>query len=306
MKIGVTSSSLVFRYGVDGTFELIKKAGFDAVDFNFDVFYTWKDIKAGAPCELLTVREKIDSFTDEINAAAKKHGLVINQMHAVFPIYFKDRPDYTESVYNTLVGSIEICGRVGCKLLVIHPGFCGYLDTEEMQKKEWEINMQIYTSLIPLLDKWGVTCCLENMWVQDPHSKKIYGAICSDADEACAYIDALNEKAGKELFGFCFDIGHALIIGSDPYLVIKKLGKRLKTLHIHDNDGHGDDHLCPYMGIGDWARFCRALKEADYKGCLSFETGNTQSVAFTPEELWLPTLRLTAEVGRYFAKQIEG
>lgn len=306
MKIGVTTSSLVFKYGIDGTFELIKKAGFDAVDFNFDVFYTWKDIKPGLPCELLTVREKIEGVIEEINSASKKHGLAVNQMHAVFPIYFKDHEDYTKNVYDTLVNTIEICGRVGCKYLIIHPGFCGYNDTEEMKSKEWDINMGIYSSLIPQLDKYGVTCCLENMWVQDGHSRKIYGAICSDPNEACEYIDALNEKAGKELFGFCFDVGHALIIGYDPYIAITKLGKRLKALHIHDNDGSNDSHVCPYMGIGDWGRFCRALKDNGYKGCLSFETGNTQSVAFTPEELWLPTLELTAKVGRYFSKQIEG
>ena len=304
-KIGVQTAPMAQKYGIDKAFEMIKEAGFDAVDFNLDVYYTWPDIKTALPCEQLTNRDKIEELISQINTASEKHGIVVNQMHAVFPSYFDDHPDYTENVYNTLVSSIEICHRVGCKLLVIHPGFGGYNATPEMKHREWEINIKIYSSLIPYLDKWGVTCLLENMWVQDNKTKKIYGGICADIREANDYIDELNKIAGKELFGFCFDIGHALIVGYDPYIAIKLLGKRMKTMHIHDNDGNNDSHVCPYMGIGDWERFILALKETGYDGCLNFETSGTQNSAFRPEALWPASLRLTAEVGRYFAKRLD-
>ena len=304
-KIGVQTSPMMTRFGIDKTFEMVKEAGFDAVDFNIDVYYSWQDIKTGVPCEKLTDREKIDALVDEINAAIKKHGVTVCQMHAVFPVFWDEHPDFTKNVYDTYISTIEICSRVGCKLLVIHPSFGGYNLTTSLKDKEWDMNIKFYSGLIPYLEKWNVTCLLENMWVQDNKSKKIYGGICADIREANEYIDELNKIAGKELFGFCFDVGHALIIGYDPYIAIKLLGKRMKTMHIHDNDGNGDSHLCPYMGIGDWERFVLALKETGYDGPLSFETFGTQGYAFKPEELWMPSLKLIAETGKYFAKQLE-
>ena len=293
------------KFGIDKTFEMVKEAGFDAVDFGLDVYYTWPDIKTGAPCEQLTNRDKIEELISEINAASKKHGIAVHQMHAVFPIYFADHPDFTKNVYATYISSIEICHRVGCKLLVIHPSFGGYESTPALKDKEWEMNIEMYSSLIPYLEKWDVTCLLENMWVWENKAKKIYGGICADMHEANEYIDELNRIAGKELFGFCFDVGHALIIGYDPYVAIKLLGKRMKTMHIHDNNGFDDSHLCPYMGIGDWERFILALKETGYDGALSFETAGTQSHAFKPTELWASTLKLIADTGKYFAKRLD-
>ncbi|MBQ9510469.1 MAG: hypothetical protein IJR55_02025, partial [Clostridia bacterium] len=95
-KIGVQTAPMAQKYGIDKAFEMIKEAGFDAVDFNLDVYYTWPDIKTALPCEQLTNRDKIEELISQINAASEKHGIVVNQMHAVFPIYFDDHPDYTE------------------------------------------------------------------------------------------------------------------------------------------------------------------------------------------------------------------
>ena len=40
MKICVQTNPMVPRYGVDKGFEIIKAAGFDGVDFNFDSYCT--------------------------------------------------------------------------------------------------------------------------------------------------------------------------------------------------------------------------------------------------------------------------
>ena len=65
------------------------------------------------------------------------------------------------------------------------------LDPEE----EWDYNVKMYSALIPALKKYHVTCCLENMF--SGYRGKIMQAICSDPMEACAYVDHLNEVAGK-------------------------------------------------------------------------------------------------------------
>ena len=137
-------------------------------------------------------------------------------------------------------------------------------------------------------------------------------AVCSDPQEAVEYIDKLNETAGKELFAFCYDLGHATLLGKNVRRSINTLGHRLQVLHIHDNDGVKDIHMQPYAYrrggggsayVTDWEGFIQGLRDIDYKGVLSFETFN--SVTALPEELKPAMLNYIAAVGKYFAKRLE-
>lgn len=239
-------------------------------------------------------------------ASSKKHGIEIHQCHAPFPSYIKDKPEANETILEALKVSVEICGRVGCKILVVHPAFNGSARYPTRRSEEWQWSMGMYTALIPSLKKYGVTCCLENMWGQDWITKKIYSAICSDIPEACVYIDKLNEIAGEKLFGFCLDTGHLNLLGLDPAFAMEQLGDRLVTLHIHDVSCTQDSHVCPYIGVVGWERFITGLKDCGYNGALSFETANMIIELFKPYELMIPALHMVYEVGRYFDDRISG
>ena len=39
------------------------------------------------------------------------------------------------------------------------------------------------------------------------------------------------------------------------------MAKKLRALHVHDNDGDNDRHECPFYGVADWDAFKKALKE---------------------------------------------
>jgi len=128
---------------------------------------------------------------------------------------------------------------------------------------------------------------------------------CADADETCRYIDTLNEMAGEELFGFCYDVGHATIMSCNIYEDLKILGKRVKLLHIHENDGVCDRHCIPYTykaggnkNVTDWEDFLRGLKEIGYEGPLNFEI--FASLLDVPNELVPEMLKLVNAIGRYF------
>lgn len=157
--------------------------------------------------------------------------------------------------------------------------------------------------------KCGIVICLENMFI-DQKAHLTEGA-CSDFVEAAAWIDELNEIAGEEIFGFCFDVGHANILGKNLYQSVLALGGRLKILHIHDNDGVSDLHTMPYTfarswnsAATDWEGFLRGLREIKYEGVINFET--FRCMESFPEELHPFVLRLLAEMGRYFSAQISG
>lgn len=279
----------------------LKAAGFDGIDFNLNTGLSWDAIMHGAPdtglfdLPLPALCDKLSPFRE----AAKRHGLEFLQMHAPFPSYTPRGDGANAKVLQAIEKSIALCGTFGCEYLVIHPMYQEYDRTWD-KATEWEMNRQFYTGMLPLLREYGVTACLENMFTM--RHGRIYGACCSNMLEAATYIDRLNDIAGEERFGFCYDTGHALVLGLEAYTAVTQLGKRVKTLHIHDNDGYTDQHLLPHMGILDWDRFLQGLRAIDYQGTLCFEaTSGHQRFGQACEK---EALALAAAIGRKFAKAL--
>ena len=85
-------------------------------------------------------------------------------------------------------------------------------------------------------------------------------------------IDRINARYGQEILGFCFDVGHANLIGLDFEAFITTLGSRLKVLHIHDNDVISDLHQIQFTfaktrenkSSTDWEGFLRWLKKTGF------------------------------------------
>ena len=87
------------------------------------------------------------------------------------------------------------------------------------------------------------------------------------------------------------------------YSTLKVLGDRVVALHVHDNDGLEDRHVAPYMGILDWERFIKGLKEIKYKGAMTLEIGTLQHIY--PAELLTDAYRLSAKAAEYFMRKLE-
>ncbi len=62
--------------------------------------------------------------------------------------------------------------------------------------------------------------------------------------------------------GVCLDLGHAhMTVGVAE--AIATLGKRIHSVHVHDNHGKKDEHLWPGDGTVDWPATVQALKALD-------------------------------------------
>lgn len=304
MKIGVESSGVIDIYGIEDGFAILKEAGFDSVDYTMTYYFTVKEEVDEAYFEELCDRNRMLAYFDQVKAASEKYGVAVGQCHAPYPSYFAQNELKTEIVHKMIRKSIEMCAYIGAKHLVVHPVFNGSARFPTMNKEEEHAaNLEFFSSLIPELKKYGVTCCLENLFAIDWGTKKAYIGSCSDLNEAVWYIDTLNEMAGEKCFAFCYDVGHGAILGIDPCYAFEKLGHRLEALHIHDNSGMTDDHTAPYLGIVNWKRFIKALRDSDYKGDLNFETFKICR-AF-PKELVPDVVKLISATGRYFKAQLE-
>ncbi len=306
MKLCVQTGDVVDRFGFEKGYSIIAEAGFDGVDWNLDHAWHSSDIREKTYRGKCIFEKSLDEVTENYAAELeliKKSGLFVSQAHAPFPAYSQDDPDFLDYAIEVYKRNIEYCGSIGCKHLVIH-GISRALDNYVHSAEEIrELNLKLYSSLIPVLVKTDVTVCLENLFTT--YRGVRYQGVCSYPDEAAEYIDVLNEKAGKEAFGLCLDTGHLNLLHQDFEVYAPKLGKRIKCLHIHDNGGSSDQHMAPCAGTVDWNRFCRSLKQAGYDGDLSFETFNQTNIAYAfDERAVLPWLKLIKETGAIMRDKI--
>ena len=298
--IGIQTNGLSQIYGIEGAYREMKAAGFDAADVGFNALLGYQDIvqRRGAPAFDGDWEQALPYFRP-FRDAAEKYGVENAQAHAPYPSYVDGLGDYNEYLLRAMERCLKACAYVGCKKLVIHPFFNGY-DKAMAEREEWDFNIACYSRLIPAAKEHGVMILLENMFTRN--KGKIYEACCSDFAVASRYVDTLNEIAGRKVFGFCLDTGHALLLGKDIRRSMRLLGRRIQAFHLHDNNGIDDQHLAPYMGVGDWDRFVDGLREIGYQGHLSFETHRTFTSAFDPA-LAPEALRVIARAGRLFAER---
>ena len=310
IKIGVQSRNAVSDRDPAAGFDLLKKTGFDCCDFSLNYYLKNTDLYQENLNKFFdkSVSELEDFFTPH-KEGAKEAGIFINQMHMPYPTFVPGaRQEVNDYLWNE-VGpkSMEICRFLDCPNIVIH-GFKleRYYGSEE---DEWEKTEEFLEFLAPMAKNYGITMCMEDLY-NGLGAHKVEGPGCN-AYKAVTRIDKMNEKYGAEVLGFCYDTGHGNLVGLDPYRFISTLGKRLKVLHIHENDGIADLHQLPFTftrtrdntSVLDWEGVLKGLKEIGFDGVLSFETAPVLDCF--PEELKEDALHLIAKIGRYFAGQIE-
>lgn len=310
LRVGVqTKNAIDYENPMPG-FMRLKNCGFSCVDFSLNSFLTNKQLYQK---ELNTFFDQSDeqlfTYFRPMKEAAQQVGIDFFQMHMPYPNYVPTAPqqlnDYLREV--VAVKSMRLCHYLGCKYIVVHGCKLAYFMGSE--EAEWAKTQEFLEYLAPLAKEYGITICIENIYVSK--GSHIIEGPCCDAQKAVERIDTMNEKYSAEVLGFCFDTGHANLVGIDFERFLSILGPRLKVLHIHDNDGIADLHQVPFTFTKtrenkpstDWDGFIRGLKKIDYQGVLNFETAPV--LESFPAELGGEALQLIANIGKYFGEKIE-
>ena len=306
MRISIQDAGTCDTLGLEAGYAAIAKAGFDAIDWNIDHGLRATKIKAldyrGNIFEK-PLAEVLAYYEEELSII-RKNGLAITQCHAPFPAYLPGHPELLEYMLDIYSRCIELCSAVGIPRMVVHGISLQHDDYENTPESIDALNHKLYESMIPTLLRCpGVTVCLENLctWTNNVATD----GICFDPHYAAALIDELNEKAGKEVFGLCMDVGHMQLVMKNIRTYAPVLGSRIKCLHIHDNDAHADRHLAPFTGATNWDHVCATLKAIGYKGDLSFETvQQTRKSGAFDKDLVQPWLNVIYAAGVAFRKRI--
>lgn len=224
-----------------------------------------------------------NNWIKEIAAASKeaeKLGFDFVQAHSPGNDYFsKDKKE----VIDGNIRSIEACAYLGIDRIVVHSGRSNSFFLPQDMKTYLNGIKEFYSALFPAMEKYNVSVLAENYIPADK-------GVCNLAGSK--ELNELLDICSHPLLGICWDVGHANLINPRQYGDIAALGSRLKAVHIQDNMGIKDDHICPYMGTLDIDGVMRGLKDNGFierGGVFTFECDNIVS---TPDS-W-PNYRNTS------------
>lgn len=323
MKIVCSPASIVDpvhpRQGITD----IVNAGFESISLDLDICCSslelelygklrkdneeWRYMGNHAYVPISEHPAKVGCFFEKLLAECKSRNLQIPIARAPYLSRDTKRTDLEEVLFNIYKESIRFCGQIGCKYIAIRPFCTSGVSEMEAAYKGGEINFGYFLRLAAVARDNQVMILLENQC----HSMNghLVRGVCSDSYEAAEWVDALNEKAGEERFGFCLDTGVCTLCGQDMHAFAVTLDRRIKAVILRDCDGQREGSLLPFTSVSrgqsrtDWLNMIRGLREIGFEGQLVLDIRDTASV-FSP--LLRPQLMLLAKaVAEYFKWQIE-
>lgn len=217
-------------------------------------------------------------------ALAASNGIAFSQVHAPWPVVDRTEEERAQTLAfmkRAVVGT----NALGSPYLVVHPVMPFGWDPEPDSALAYQINADYFAALCDFALDYDVGICIENM----PTLRHTIARIPS----LVRFVNELNRKN----FHICLDTGHCHYTGDNCGDAVRACGSLLKTLHVHDNTTHFDDHLMPFFGTINWKNFKAALRDIGFDGVLSIEA----NVPYLPADLREQAFLLLAQTTRSLA-----
>lgn len=269
-KVSISLGLFLKKFNVMEALEIAKNIGAEAVDFdlapqdfrNEDSIFSKRE-------------EEICEYYTKVKRKADKLGLEIGQTHGFFPPV----REFDEE-YNTIVvpknSRLDCMATkiLGAPICVFHPA--GTLSNrtaspEFMREKtiEYIKNTLVYAK------EFGIQFGLETVGSNyDLNNTIDFFGNFNEFQTVYSSIAGIDEY--KDNFTCCVDTGHsnmAVQFGHPkPGDLIRKMGKNVGALHLHDNNGYMDQHALIGMGNIDWVDVFDSLYEVGYQGNYNSES----------------------------------
>jgi sugar phosphate isomerase/epimerase len=138
--------------------------------------------------------------------------------------------------------AIEIAETVPFRYLIQHLG----VSAEEYEERKLDAAFNSLEELSIFAKQRGVEVLLENI----PNAM-------SSGERLVSFLDRTHLP-----LGLCLDVGHAHM-NEGVEAAYKVMQDRIRSTHLHDNDGTADKHLFPFFARGgsiDWKRTMEVLR----------------------------------------------
>ena len=237
MKTCTEFSCFLRVYGFEEGIKRIKSLGYDAIDYG-GLCHTEDKIFHVSESEFVATLKREREIIEA-------NGLFVNQTHGAWRWPAMDFSEYDRAErYAAMEKGVRGTALLGAPYFVIHCIMPFGENNPEHKEELWQMNVDYFSRLCKVAEEVGVTICFENLpFTSLPLSRW---------NETLEFVRLMNTPAMK----MCLDTGHASVYGDSPADAVRAIGKDLlATLHVHDNDGHGDLHWRPGEGVIDWADF---------------------------------------------------
>lgn len=257
--------------------DAVVEAGFKYIDLNL---YTVKNE------DELLVSEKWKDNAKAILENTQRKGARFVQAHSPGGNPIAEGKE-AQTLLDATIRSIDICGVLGIKNIVVHSGMLEGITKEQFFEK----NKDFFEKLFPVMERNNVNVLCENS-TQKNMGNMYYTNSGTDMKEFVRYVN-------HPLFHACWDTGHGNCEGNQ-YNEMLAIGEDLYAVHINDNSGRGDEHILPYFGILNLDEIMHALIEINYTGIFTFEASST----LRPSKSWHGNRRIFEGENRLLEPQL--
>jgi len=292
MKLSTQTTVMFRQIGEEETLKIYADAGYDCVDLS--MFFLCREPDS------VWCSDEWEPHAREIRKKCEDLGMYFNQGHSPFNYKWEEEGVVENVLLPDTIKSIKIAGVLGINDLVVHP--LHHWTYKGHEEEIFEKNMDFYRKLIPYAEEANVKISVENMFQIDKIRKYIIHDTCSTPEEMNRYIDTLNSFS--PVFNGCIDLGHAAVVGEEPQDFIRKVGHRLGSLHVQDNNYIGDQHQIPGLGKINYTEVMKALADIGYKGDFTFEADSF--LGKFPRELYPDVCKFMVKVGRHWISVFNG
>jgi sugar phosphate isomerase/epimerase len=234
----------------DEAIDILKRAGYEGVEWNLRLH-----IKN--PSNLKPVAEKTRKRGLEVCGIMASQDLVTTddklrtQRVALVKECIEAARDASVGIVNVFTGPVEWVPNAA------------KIGRDISEDKAWSVVVDAFSSIVEAAEKNAVTVTVE----------AAFGMLVHDYYTMREFLE--NFKSPR--LAVTMDPSHLALYGNDPAWAVKRLGARIKHVHVKDVFGKpgilGDSFTFPLLGDGiiDWKSFFKALSEVGYGGFLSIE-----------------------------------
>jgi len=244
----------------------------------------------------------LDSDIDQINHWLHAFNL---QVYGVHGSTGRLRCWYSANENQRLAGvelvknRIRLAGRTHCAVVIMHISMGPQLDEARQVFLD-----QLYRSLDdikPYATHFGVRIAIENEvdWLQLAKIKAAGSGGEIHLADNFELISRVLADYEPDYLGLCYDSGHGNI-GRDRSDRLVGLSQRLIAVHLHDNNGSGDQHQLPFTGNVNWPEVTRLIATSSHSKTLCLESNLSLSSAKDETQF----LKLAHEVGLALTRMV--
>jgi sugar phosphate isomerase/epimerase len=223
------------------------------------------EVAARLGFDAVEVMVGIDPSSQEVDAVrllSQHHRLPVCAVHA--PCLLITQTVWGLEPWGKLERSAEMANAVGADVVVVHPPF------------RWQRDYArgFVDGIARLEERTGVAFAVENMypWRASRRELEVYAPGWDPSEEPYA--------------NTTIDLSHSSVSRSDPVAMARRLGPRLRHIHLTDGNGSAkDEHLVPGRGSQPVVELLEHLSTEGFAGHIVLEVNTRRAATAAAREL---------------------